>query len=56
VNANRRHYDRAANVLARADRSWLEQLLTRRVGPDDLDHALARGPDDIKAVMEFQSP
>jgi glucose 1-dehydrogenase len=56
VNANRRHYYRAANVLARADRSWLEQLLTRRVGPDDLDHALARGPDDIKVVMEFQSP
>ena len=56
VNANRRHYYRAADVLARADRSWLEQLLTRRVGPDDLDHALARGPDDIKVVMEFQSP
>jgi threonine dehydrogenase-like Zn-dependent dehydrogenase len=56
VNANRRHYYRAANVLARADRSWLEQLLTRRVGPDDLDHALARRPDDIKVVMEFQSP
>ena len=50
VNANRRHYYRAATVLARADRSWLEQLLTRRVGPDDLDHALARGPDDIKPV------
>ena len=56
VNANRRHYYRAADVLARADRSWLEQLLTRRVGPDDFDHALARGPDDIKVVMEFQSP
>src|SRR5262249_23638077 len=30
VNANRRHYFRAAQVLAKADRSWLEQLVTRR--------------------------
>jgi threonine dehydrogenase-like Zn-dependent dehydrogenase len=54
VNANRRHYYRAAKALARADRSWLEQLVTRRVGPDDIDEALHRGPDDIKVVMEFQ--
>ncbi len=33
VNANRRHYYRAAKVLAKADRSWLEQLITRRVAP-----------------------
>jgi glucose 1-dehydrogenase len=56
VNANRRHYYRAAKVLAKADRSWLEQLLTRRVGPDDVDQALARTPDDIKVVMEFKQP
>jgi glucose 1-dehydrogenase len=56
VNANRRHYYRAAKVLANADRSWLEQLLTRRVRPDDVDQALARTPDDIKVVMEFKRP
>ena len=56
VNANRRHYYRAARVLANADRSWLEQLLTRRVPPDDVDQALARTPDDIKVVMEFKQP
>jgi glucose 1-dehydrogenase len=56
VNANRRHYYRAAKVLARADRSWLEQLVTRRVRPDDVDQALARTPDDIKVVMEFDQP
>ena len=56
VHASRRHYYRAATVLARADRSWLERLLTRRAGPDELDRVLARGPDDIKVVMEFQSP
>ncbi|HKO85082.1 MAG TPA: glucose 1-dehydrogenase [Actinomycetota bacterium] len=56
VNANRRHYWRAATVLARADRSWLEQLITRRVRPDEVDQALARAPDDIKVVMEFAQP
>jgi glucose 1-dehydrogenase len=56
VNANRRHYYRAAKVLARADRSWLEQLLTRRVRFDEIDQALAREPDDIKVVMEFAQP
>jgi glucose 1-dehydrogenase len=53
VNANRRHYYRAAQVLAKADRSWLEQLVTRRVGPEAFEQALEREPDDIKVVMEF---
>jgi glucose 1-dehydrogenase len=56
VNANRRHYFRAARVLARADRSWLEQLVTRRLRPEDVDQALARAPDDIKVVMDFAQP
>ena len=56
MNANRRHYYRAATVLARADRSWLEQLVTRRVRPDEVDQALARAPDDIKVVMDFAQP
>jgi glucose 1-dehydrogenase len=56
VNANRRHYYRAAQVLARADRSWLDQLVTRRVGPDEFGRALERAPDDIKVVIEFAQP
>ena len=56
VNANRRHYYRAAKVLAAADRSWLEQLVTRRVRPDEAQQALQRAPDDIKVVMEFAQP
>ncbi len=56
VNANRRHYYRAARVLARADRSWLERLITRRVPPDSVDRALQKEPDDIKVVVEFASP
>jgi hypothetical protein len=31
VNANQRHYYRAAKALASAERSWLEQFVTRRV-------------------------
>jgi threonine dehydrogenase-like Zn-dependent dehydrogenase len=53
VNANRRHYYRAAKVLARADHSWLEQLVSRRVEPDDVGAALQKQPDDIKVVLEF---
>jgi threonine dehydrogenase-like Zn-dependent dehydrogenase len=53
VNANRRHYYRAAKMLGRTDRSWLEQLITRRVLPDDVDRALTRAPDDIKVVLKF---
>jgi glucose 1-dehydrogenase len=56
VNANRRHYYRAAKVLAKADPSWLEQLVTRRVGPDAFEPALERAPDDIKVVIEFAQP
>jgi glucose 1-dehydrogenase len=56
VNANRRHYYRAAQVLARADRAWLEQLVTRRVDPDAFEQALERDPDDIKVVIEFAQP
>jgi len=53
VNANRRHFYRASRVLAAADRSWLEKLITRRVPPDRIADALQRGPDDIKVVLDF---
>jgi glucose 1-dehydrogenase len=56
VNANRRHYYRAATALAAADRSWLEQLVTRRIRPDGVQQALQRAPDDIKVIMEFAQP
>ena len=53
VNANRRHWYRAGEALASADRTWLSRLLTRRVRPDAFEHALEREPDDIKVVLEF---
>ena len=54
VNANRRHYYRAAKALARADKAWLEGLITSRVDPDQFERALDRRPQDIKVVVQFQ--
>ena len=56
VNANRRHYYLAAKVLAAADPAWLEQLITRRVQPEDAGQALQRTPEDIKVVIDFAQP
>jgi glucose 1-dehydrogenase len=53
VNANRRHFYRAAQALAAADRGWLAQLISRRVPPADIGDALQRNPDDIKVVVDF---
>jgi threonine dehydrogenase-like Zn-dependent dehydrogenase len=55
VNANRRHYQQAAQALARADRSWLERLITRRVPLDDWAQALDHRDDDVKVVLELES-
>ena len=41
VNANKRHWYRAGQTLARADRKWLAQLITRREKPEDF-HESAR--------------
>ena len=41
VNANRRHYEMAADALARADKDWLGRLITRRVPVARWDEALA---------------
>ena len=53
VNANRRHFYRAAQALAAADRAWLGRLISRRVPPERIADALTRGPDDIKVVVNF---
>ena len=53
VNANRRHFYRAAEILARADREWLSRLITRRVPPASIGDALIREPGDIKVIVEF---
>jgi hypothetical protein len=53
VNANRRHFQAAADALAAADPAWLDAVITRRVPLEHWDAALERRPDDIKNVIEF---
>lgn len=55
VNANRRHYRAAAEALAKADKDWLDRLITRRVPLDRWREAFAPRPDDIKVVVDFAS-
>jgi glucose 1-dehydrogenase len=52
VNANRRHDQAAAAGLAKADQSWLERLVSRRVPLERWSDALQRRPDDVKAVID----
>jgi threonine dehydrogenase-like Zn-dependent dehydrogenase len=52
VNANRRHYEAAADALARADHDWLARLVSRRVPLAQWQQALDRQPDDVKVVIE----
>jgi threonine dehydrogenase-like Zn-dependent dehydrogenase len=54
VSANRAHFGAAAEALARADRHWLEGLISRRVPLEQWQDALERQPEDIKTVIEFQ--
>lgn len=55
VNANRRHYQAGVDALGRADRAWLEGLITRRVPIGQWASALERQPDDVKVVIELGS-
>ncbi len=52
VNANRLHYQAAAEALAKADKGWLGKMITRTVPLDRFEEAFARRPDDIKVVIE----
>jgi threonine dehydrogenase-like Zn-dependent dehydrogenase len=53
VNANKRHWYKAGEALARADLSWLARLVTRRERPEDFERALQRQVEDIKVVVQF---
>jgi threonine dehydrogenase-like Zn-dependent dehydrogenase len=53
VNANRRHYELAAVALARAEKTWLARLITRRLPVERWPEAMRHSPDDIKVVIEF---
>jgi threonine dehydrogenase-like Zn-dependent dehydrogenase len=53
VNANKRHWYKGAEALARADRAWLARLITKRYKPQDFAQALARHSEDIKVIIQF---
>ena len=53
VNANKRHWYKAGDVLARANRSWLSKLITRIEKPENFKQALNRKPDDIEVVIQY---
>ncbi len=53
VNANLRHYRQAADALSKADLSWLERLITRRVPLERAMEAFTPQPDDVKVLIEL---
>jgi threonine dehydrogenase-like Zn-dependent dehydrogenase len=53
VNANRSHYEAGRNALMRADRRWLERLITRRVPFADAPQAFAVENGGVKTVVVF---
>jgi glucose 1-dehydrogenase len=56
VNANRTHYEAAAQALSAADPRWLGRLLNRRVPLERWTEALERRPDDVKVVVDLRNP
>ena len=55
VNANLRHYHAAAKALARADRPWLERIITRRVPLESWREAFEKRANDVKTVLVFEN-
>ncbi len=53
VNANLSHYQAAAQALARADRGWLDRLISRKVPLSRWQEALEHRPGDIKVIIDF---
>jgi len=54
VNANLRHYRQALEALETADRGWLEQVITRKVRPQDWTAAYEHRAGDVKTVVIFE--
>lgn len=54
VNASRRNFEQAAEALHKADCTWLDSLITRRVPMDDFMDGLHKQPNDVKVVVDLQ--
>jgi glucose 1-dehydrogenase len=55
VNANRGHYEMAADALARADKRWLGRLITRTAPLERWREALEHRKGDIKVIIDFRT-
>jgi len=55
VNANRAHYEKAVQVLAKADMDWLRRLITRRVPLARWQEAFTGQKGDIKIIIDIAS-
>ncbi|WP_432947240.1 glucose 1-dehydrogenase [Kribbella sp. CA-253562] len=55
VNAAKRHYADAVDVLLAADRDWLDRLITRTVPLSEWPNALTKEPGDIKVVVDLRA-
>jgi threonine dehydrogenase-like Zn-dependent dehydrogenase len=53
VNANRRHYEAAAQALAKAPKDWLSRLISHRCPVTDWRRAYAPQPGAVKRIVEF---
>ena len=53
VNANRSHCEMGLDALARADKGWLSELITRRVPLKRFAEALEHRPGDVKVIIDF---
>jgi glucose 1-dehydrogenase len=53
VNANRRHFEAAAEALRLANPLWLDRLITRRVPFKHWQEALQQERGDIKVAIDF---
>ncbi len=54
VNANMRHYQAAADHLARADVAWLRRLITTTLPLEDFATAFEQERDDVKVVISLE--
>ena len=55
VNANRGHYEAAAQALAQADPAWLDRMITRRLPLARFAEALEKRKHDVKTVIDFDA-
>src|SRR3954468_13818552 len=55
VNANRSHWEAAADALARADREWLDPLVARGGPLTNYQQAFRHDESDVKVVLEVDA-